>query len=297
MTADWYPEGLEDDVRPRLFAASAQAQVCALATLVASRGGPRPTGSQMVVTADRAWGYLSGGCIEPDVILHARETIADGRTRRLIYGEGSPFLDLRLPCGGRLDVAVERVLPDDPRVGELAAASARRGTVTWSVDGGGEVAFIPSPRLLVIGGDPFALAMAQAGGALGWDVTLNLPVGPETPPPVSAAYSRAPTPRAIADLTPDGWTAIAVATHDLDIDHDALVAALGSAAGYVGVLGARRRMPERLDRLRAAGVDEARLVRLYAPLGLEIAAATPRETAVATLAEIIAVFRGGAAVR
>lgn len=81
------------------------------------------------------------------------------------------------------------------------------------------------------------------------------------------------------------------------MDHEALIAALSSDAGYVGVLGARKRLPERLERLRAAGIGDDRLARLYAPLGLKIAAATPRETAVATLAEIIAVFRAGAAIR
>ena len=77
--------------------------------------------------------------------------------------------------------------------------------------------------------------------------------------------------------------------HDIDLDHAALMAALPSPAPYVGLLGARRRLPERLDRLKAAGLTERDLARLRAPIGLDIGGKAPWEVAVATLGEIIAV--------
>src|SRR3546814_15588089 len=64
-------------------------------------GGPRPVGAQMVVTETDSWGFLSGGCIESDVARNGREVIRDGRVRTLVYGKGSPFIDIRLPCGDR----------------------------------------------------------------------------------------------------------------------------------------------------------------------------------------------------
>lgn len=109
-------------------------------------------------------------------------------------------------------------------------------------------------------------------------MTLAAAFGPEEPP-LPIAYSRAPPADAVAALGPDPWTA--VATHDQEEDHHALVAVLGSEAGYVGVLGARRRIPERLARLTAAGVPDDRVAGLRAPIGLSIGAANAREVAVA----------------
>ena len=93
---------------------------------------------------------------------------------------------------------------------------------------------------------------------------------------------------ALSGLIPDAHTAIAVATHDLDFDEDAVMAALGSAAGYIGVLGARRRIPDRLDRLRRRGATDAGIARLHMPIGLPLKAATPWEIAVSVTAQIIA---------
>ena len=106
----WYPGGLEDDMRPRLFALAAAGAPFGLATIVAADGGPRPAGAQMAVAATQSWGFLSGGCIEDDVALNAREVVATGEPRTLVYGRGSPYLDMRLACGGRLEVLVVPVI-------------------------------------------------------------------------------------------------------------------------------------------------------------------------------------------
>lgn len=298
--SDWYPAGLEDDMRPRLFAASDRNQPIALVTIVAAEGGgPRGVGAQMAVTADEAAGFLSGGCIEADVVLHARATLADRQPRRIVYGRGSPFVDTRLPCGGRLDLLIERIDPDDPALVALRRAEVDRRAVAYVSDGRDRVVvppdkadagarlYAPSQRLIVVGSDPFALAIAGLGRAEGWAVDLIRPKGPETPPPLDVRYHRGAAAQAIEALKPDPWTAVAIATHDADLDHDALVSALRSPAGYVGVLGARRRLPERIDRLKAAGVTASAIARLKAPIGLAIRARSPREVAVSVVGEII----------
>lgn len=298
--SDWYPAGLEDDMRPRLFAAADRGEPVALVTIVAAEGGgPRGVGAQMAVTATDAGGFLSGGCIEADVILHARATLGDRQPRRIVYGRGSPFVDTHLPCGGRLELLVERLDPEDSALAELRRAEAERRAVVYVSDGhhrsvrvasegteGGRL-YRPSRRLVVVGSDPFALAIAGLGLAEGWAVDLIRPKGPETPPPLAVGYHRGSTTDAFAALRPDPWTAVAIATHDADLDHDALVCALQSPAGYVGVLGARRRLPERFHRLRAAGVTSSELERLRAPIGLAIGARSPTEVAVSVIAEII----------
>src|SRR5690606_16118069 len=80
-------------------------------------------------------GHLSGGCVEGDVALHAEACLADGEPRRLIYGEGSPWPDIRLLCGAGIELLVERVAPDDPALDELLAAGAARRPVAWVTDG------------------------------------------------------------------------------------------------------------------------------------------------------------------
>jgi xanthine dehydrogenase accessory factor len=110
-------------------------------------------------------------------------------------------------------------------------------------------------------------------------------------------YLRSESGDALAQIGPDPWTAVAIATHDIDIDHDALCAVLPSAAGYVGALGSRRRLPERVARLRESGLSEAHIGRLHAPIGLRIGARSPWEVAVSVVAEVIQAMKAQDAAR
>ena len=310
---EWPLFGLTEDVRPALRAAVAGGQPCAMVTLYAlNGGGPRPLGAQMLFAEDDVCGFLSGGCVEADVALHAAQTLADGAPRRLVYGEGGPWPDIRLLCGTRMELLVERVAPDDPAAAALLSLTDQRRPAAWRTDGrmravetasptpgpacvyraepfGLQRFYEPVPRLVVVGADPTALATAQLGAQAGFETTLVRPKGPPEPPGLAGfAYSRADPGEAFAAIGLDPWTAVAVATHDWDVDQDALLAALPSEACYVGVLGARRRLPERLARLRAAGVDETALARLKAPIGLDLGGKAPWEVAVAVIGEIIA---------
>lgn len=306
---DWPVFGLADDVRPALAAARAAGAPCVLATLTAVEGGgPRPPGTQMVFApegpAGGVSGYFSGGCVEGDVAGHAQACLEDGTPRILVYGEGSPWPDIRLLCGARIEIFLERIAPDDAAIGEVLAARAERRAATYVSDGqaracAAEVSpwmeavveriYEPTPRLVVIGGDPTALAIAELGARSGFETTLVRPKGPETPPPVAGiAYLRDEPAQALAAIGLDPWTHVAVATHDLDTDRAALAAALPSPAGYVGLLGARRRLAGRLAELRALGMDEAAIGRLHAPIGLDIGGKAPFEVAVSVIGEITA---------
>lgn len=299
----WLVSGLEDDIRPHMFAAADRGEPFALATIVAADGGPRPIGAQMVVTQGDSWGFLSGGCIEDDVALNARAAIADGKLRRLIYGEGSPFVDIRLPCGGRIEVAIERVEVGDEAVAELKRFTRERRPAVWASDGARRSSqpvddapadapirkhYDPVQRLVVVGSDPFALAIGGMGRTVDWDVTLLSPFGPSDAAPFDLACDRRALDEALDDIELDRWTAVAVATHDLDLDERALIPALRSQAGYVGVLGSRRKLPDRIERLAAAGLSQAQIERLRAPIGLAIPARSPWEVAVSVIAEVIA---------
>lgn len=297
--------GLAEDVRPALRRAVEAGESLVLATLVSVEGGgPRPVGTQMVFSPSVVAGYFSGGCVEGDVAGHAAACLADGAPRTLVYGEGSPWPDIRLLCGARIEIFLERAPAGDRALAELLAAEAERRPVVWVSDGvvrmvGPDVSpwpeaavvkpYDPMPRLVVVGGDPTALAIAELAVKSGFETTLVRPKGPAVPPPIDGVrYRREGPAEALAAIGLDPWTAVAVATHDLDTDREALRAALPSQAGYVGLLGARRRLAGRLSELEALDVPASALARLRAPIGLDIGGKAPFEVAVSVIGEITA---------
>ena len=306
VSSPWPLFGFADDPRPPLARILGTGENAALATIISlGGGGPRPVGTQMVIGGSEISGFLSGGCLEADVIAHAREVLATGEAKRLIYGEGSPWPDIRLMCGARIEVLLERIPPADLASDALFDLTGRRVPAVWLSDGATRACtsvdsppavwpgafrkrFEPFPRLVVIGSDPTALAIAALGARAGYETTLVRPKGPAGAPPLEGVgYSREEPKAALAAIGLDPWTAVAVATHDAELDHAALLVALPSEAFYVGALGSRRRLPERLAQLRAEGMAEAFIARLRAPIGLDIGGKAPWEVAVAALAEII----------
>jgi xanthine dehydrogenase accessory factor len=146
---------------------------------------------------------------------------------------------------------------------------------------------------VVLGSDPTALAIATLAAQSGFETTLVRPRGPASAPGLAnVGYSRQDAASALQDIGLDAWTAVAVCGHDIEMDHAALMAALPSPAPYVGLLGARRRLPERLDRLTRAGIDPASLARLRAPIGLDLGGKAPWEIAIAVVGEVIALRHG-----
>src|SRR5690606_13000451 len=167
-----------------------------LATLTSVEGGgPRPPGTQMVFAEGLLAGYFSGGCVEGDVAGHAAACLDDGEPRRLVYGEGSPWPDIRLLCGARIEIFLERIEPDDPALAELLDAAQARRVAVWISDGRRRICgppgskpwpgaiqrtYEPAQRLVVFGGDPTALAIAMLGAQAGLETTLVRPKGPES---------------------------------------------------------------------------------------------------------------------
>jgi xanthine dehydrogenase accessory factor len=151
----------------------------------------------------------------------------------------------------------------------------------------------PSPRLLIVGAVHAAQALVPLARLAGYDVTVIDPREAFGSPARFADVTlRNDWPEeAFAALLPDRRTAILTLTHDPKIDDPALQAALRSQAFYVGALGSRRTHAQRVDRLRAAGFDDAAINRIRGPVGLAIGARTPAEIAISIMAEITAVLR------
>lgn len=202
----------------------------------------------------------------------------------------------------RADAAVT----DDAR-GLLAAG--RTATLEYGPDGErrGEgmrvfvAAYAPRPRMLVFGAIDFAAAVARIGSFLGYAVTVC------DARPVFATRTRFPAADEVVVKWPhtylageaaagrvDGRTAICVLTHDPKFDVPLLEVALRlPEVGYVGAMGSRRTHDDRLARLKEAGLTDAELDRLSSPIGLDLGARTPEETAVSVAAEIISLQWGG----
>ncbi|GAB3052216.1 XdhC family protein [Intrasporangium mesophilum] len=203
---------------------------------------------------------------------------------------------------GRVDDAVR----DDAR-GMLAQGST--GILTYGPDGErrgeGMRVFVashaPKPRMLVFGAIDFAAGVARVGSFLGYHVTVC------DARPVFATKSRFPGADEVVVKWPhdylqhevdegrvDARTVIAVLTHDPKFDVPLLEVALRlPEVAYIGAMGSRRTHEDRLERLREAGLTDAELDRMSSPIGLDLGARTPEETAVSIAAEIIAQRWGG----
>jgi xanthine dehydrogenase accessory factor len=220
-------------------------------------------GRRLVIRPDAVAGSLGSARADAAVTDDARGLLAVGRSEVLKYG------------------------PDGQRLGE-----------------GMEVfvsSYAPRPRMLVFGAIDFAAALAQQGSLLGYRVTVC------DARSVFATRARFPTADHVVVDWPhrylaaeaqagaiDRSTVICVLTHDPKFDVPVLEVALRlPQIGYVGAMGSRRTHEDRMDRLRAAGLTDAELSRLSSPIGLDLGARTPEETAVSIAADIIAKRWGG----
>ena len=212
--------------------------------------------------------------------------------------------------GGTGSTRLDDAIRDDAR-GLLDAG--RNGQVTYGVDGQrrGEglsvfvESFAPPPRMIVFGAIDFAAAVARIGGFLGFRVTVC------DARPVFATASRFPGANEVIVEWPhrylaaeaeagriDGRTVLCVLTHDPKFDVPLLEVALRlPEVGYIGAMGSRRTHDDRLTRLRERGITDAEIARMSSPIGLDLGARTPEETAVSIAAEMIAKHWGGAGIR
>src|SRR5262245_7546980 len=249
----------------------------ALATVRATRrSAPRPVGSKLAVSKrGELAGSVSGGCVESEVAVTAREVLADGEPRELTYGiTDEQAGSVGLPCGGEIDVGIERVALDE--LDRLVEESAPY-------------------QLVVFGAVDIAEALCRGARELGWETVVS------DPRASFATRERiASTDQLLVEWPDDALdkidlnerSAVVVLTHEERLDVPALLGALRSDAFYVGALGSRRTQERRRERLLAEGLSDADLDRLAGPTGLDLGAETPAETAVSILAEILAVRAG-----
>jgi xanthine dehydrogenase accessory factor len=268
-TIDIFVDVVDESTFPELAAVAADIETgrpVAVATVVAHDDATR-VGRRLVIRPENSpqsvVGSLGSNRADEAVTADARGLLAAGRNETLHYG------------------------PDGQRRGEGMAVFVS--------------SYAPKPRMIVFGAIDFAAAVARLGSFLGYHVTVC------DARPVFATASRFPEADEVVVQWPhkylagedaagniDGRTVLCVLTHDPKFDVPLLEVALRLPdVAYIGAMGSRRTHADRLRLLREAGLTEGQLSRLSSPIGLDLGARTPEETAVSIAAEIIALQWGG----
>jgi xanthine dehydrogenase accessory factor len=313
-------------------------EASALATVVAvRRSAPRPPGAKMAVSASgEVSGMVSGGCVEGSVAVESQEVLEGGPPRLVHYGiADDEAWEVGLPCGGEIDVWIERYEPGDfsriagedgraARVTAVAGEQLGRSLVVredGSVEGDldapdaarvadelmwaerselrGELFFDvthPDPRLIIFGAVDYAAWLCRLARVCGWRPYVVDPRGffsrrdrfPEAEDVITAWPEEAMERIGAIDRA----TYVAVLTHDPKLDDAAVLLALRSESPYIGAMGSRRANAARRERLLDAGCSEDDFARIASPIGLDLGAITPEETALSIMAEISAIRNG-----
>lgn len=296
----------------------ADGQAAALAVVVETWGSaPRPVGSLLAISEEAALvGSVSGGCVEGAVVAEALELMGGGAPRMLEFGvSDEEAFAVGLACGGQIKVLVVPAGPLAATLKEVGTARAEMRPVAHVIEmetGQARIAgpaeyperfrtdksgvepegFViihnPPLRLAVIGGVHIAQVLVPMARMAGYACTV---IDPRAAFASEARFPKTPLSHdwpdaALAAFEIDARTAVATLTHDPKIDDPALQIALQSDAFYIGALGSTRTHAKRVARLREAGLSEANIARLHAPIGLDIGAKTPAEIAVSILAQM-----------
>lgn len=292
----------------------AAGQRCVLVTVLAVEGSAmRSPGTHMAVCEDGSFvGSLSGGCIENAVVAEACDALKAARSKIVRFGAGSPYLDIRLPCGGGLDIHFQPLADDIAARECLAAIQARRPyTVAIGPDGVAHVAgwhpasfdqaagtasfgHFPQARLMLIGHGEGVSALALLARSMALDVAVLTPDERvlDRLQGLGLPLMRLARTTDTALLRSDPWTAFVFMFHDHDWETALMKRALELPHFYIGAMGGRRAHAARCEALLAAGVPASAVATLHAPIGLFHSSRDPDTLALSTLAQIVQVYQG-----
>ena len=307
------PVPFAEFVLPWFNAKAARGIRVALVTLVEVDGSsPRPLGSQMAVAEDgSAIGNITGGCAEAAIVTEALVAIESQSNRRIRYGKGSPYFDIRLPCGSGIEIYINARI--DPELIALAAEHLQaRQPVTLVQDTKAHRSWLetdgqdrpgakadyrkqyePARRIVAIGKGAILGSLCQMGDITGFEI-VAISTEPELLAQVAphcAEQVHLKSPRDFAYAGLDQWSAAVLLFHEHEWEPAILGKILGSPCFYVGALGSRRTHASRVQTLGHMGFAAEDILRIRAPVGLDIGASSPPEIAISILGEIIAARR------
>lgn len=313
------PAGLTGDLDVLAFAAAEQAagRRVALITIVGLDGPfSRPMGAQLAVCEDKRFvGSISGGCLEQALTEESLLAMSAGENRIVRYGRGSPYLDVRLPCGGGIDLHIDVSVRSDTLRAAIALGHERKrfalgfdplakqsalrllGDAAAAQPGEFVRPFEPKMRLVLAGRGWEIVAMSQLAQTADVDLVVasQEPATLEFCKPFADHLIALTVPTAAPTLPLDADTAVACLFHEHEWEAPLLLDALRSPAFYVGALGSRQTHERRIETLRALGAGPDDIARLRGPIGL-FASRDPRSLAISALAEIVKLRTEGRAI-
>ncbi|TVP52068.1 MAG: XdhC family protein [Halomonas sp.] len=282
---------------------------------------PREPGAMLVTCQSGEYvGSLSGGCVEEDFIARLKKGEFDEPVKRVRYGGEDSSTDIRLPCGGSLEVLVERLAPTTDNLTHLEVMHAtllglQPLTRCIKLDGSGKrfnppnnsepavtfdtasvnIRIGPALRLIIAGISSITSPCALFAQSLGFEVIVcdprdearnnfNVP-GVEIQAVLPSVF--------ISSGGCHANTAVVALTHDPRIDDLAMIEAVRTKAFYIGVMGSEQTSQQRAERLlRSGGLTETQVARIVMPIGLNLGSKTPAEIALAVMADIVRLYRG-----
>ncbi|MEA4812118.1 MAG: XdhC/CoxI family protein [Anaerolineaceae bacterium] len=248
------------DILTRLAALKAEGKPVCLCVVTKTRGAvPRHAGTKMLVFPDGKFeGTVGGGGVEAAALQAALEALRDGKTRTVKYSLKEDADKSLGVCGGAMEVYIEPLLPAD--------------------------------TLLIIGAGHVGRAVAKMAGPLGFRIVVSDEreglLDPEVFKGCQMLHAKMAELPQKMDIGPR--TFIVDVSHGSEVDVAGLPAVLATEAGYIGVIGSKKRWATTLTGLRNQGVSEEAIGKAKSPIGLAIEAETPEEIAISILAEVIA---------
>ena len=272
----------------------------ALAVLVNSVGGTvRNPGALMAIDEKGNFsGYLSGGCIDADIVSQAVVAIGSGQSTNLRYGLGSPFPDITLPCGGSLDIAIA----PDPNKSHIATAlssleSRRKCSLELVILSGKYIVELrPKLRLRIAGRGADAIALARLARSVGIECLFQSPdevCCSEALQSGVVFVEQLTTPNQLPKSNDDSHSAFVLMFHDREWEVPLILDALQGDAFYIGAVGSKRTHERRCFDLKNAGCSESQINRIFGPIGLIPSMRDASMLAISAMSEIISEFHKG----
>jgi xanthine dehydrogenase accessory factor len=265
----------------------ATANPAALCTIVGIEGSfSRRCGAQLAVAPDgTVVGDMADNCLDAELASQAVAAMRSGDVKLLRYGRDSPFIDFRLPCGSGLDILVDPA-PDRSALARCVEDLTARteAALPLPVPVGTNKAllrerrYMPALRLVIFGSGPECAALERLAAA-------QRVIVDRRQPQQGLALNLWPS-----DLPVDEWTAVILLFHDHDWEHALLEVALRTPAFYIGAQGGAPAREERIERLIAAGHDDAAIARVRSPVGLIPSARDANVLALSILADIVGAY-------
>lgn len=272
-------------------------------------GGLRSVGSLIAVNLEgEMTGYVSNGCVDTEVIKQAQLAIEEGTNRSVLYGVGSPFFDIVLPCGGTVELLIFPVSDSTPIKDAIQTLVQRQcatlvfDTIKNTLSRSGKntekgwiatsfyVLCTPKIRLRIAGEGASFMAVASLGLGSGFEVIAQSPNEFELSQLESQGSilsQKLSTPSSTPDCIDDQFTAFLLLFHDHEWETELLKKALTKNAFFIGAMGSKSTHEQRIQTLSKSGIGALELSRIESPLGLIPSLRNAKQIAISALAQVI----------